>query len=197
MNGTGVHYEYFAWQPVEHRPGCARGWVVRQQGEESPDGTTRQAAVQLVCPLPDGCGKVVEFEFDNEPTTTPSGGPGDRWKWHTMTVDQVGYGSSPLPVAGVWLHPGGPLLRYWNNGEGPAYYVVTESAERPSDWSQVLGVIGQARTRGRQLASRWYAHANYQPLSAAWHRYQPRDTTDRLKSQAAAVRWVLAAVSRG
>ncbi|MFI6290008.1 hypothetical protein ACIBEJ_00395 [Nonomuraea sp. NPDC050790] len=110
----------------------------------------------------------------------------------------IGYGTAPIPAAGVWLHAGAPLLAGWGiEDEGPDYYLITRSKERPTSWHEVLGIIGQARHRSRQVKSRWHAGTHFR-FPAGLH-YSPHLTLveDRLKSRTAAVRWVIEQATGG
>ncbi|GAA2685395.1 hypothetical protein [Nonomuraea recticatena] len=199
MSTISAHGLYFDWKTIQHQPGCSRGWVAREHTTESPDGDLRTAVLQLVCPLPGGCGKVVEARHDEEPGTQPmSGAQRDRWRTVQTTVDEIGYGSAPIRVTGVWLHPGAPLVLGYD--EGPAYYLVTRSPERPAHWGDVLGIIGQARNRGRQVKKHWHVATNFEFRtsaanfgfgSSAFNSPSPRDTEVDLPSRTAAVRWVI------
>ncbi|WP_204046433.1 hypothetical protein, partial [Acrocarpospora phusangensis] len=155
---ASVHDTYMTWRTVEHASGCkARGWIAREQFDEhyfgphsNPTAYT-EGRLQLVCPLPAGCGRVVEVSASTDPRHRESGRPWAHFTVdHHKTVRESGFGSVPIRVslgdAGpVWLHPTGPLVdRTWGGGqEDPEAYAITSSPTPPTRWREVLAVIGQ------------------------------------------------------
>ncbi|MFI6819221.1 hypothetical protein ACIBG7_43020 [Nonomuraea sp. NPDC050328] len=178
--------DYLAWRDLGHSDGCKRtSWDVTTK-DLAFYGGRRDHSIRLVCPKPEGCGTFHEWTVSVAP-----GDDSDNSRTGMATecgpVEYIGYGTAPIKAGNVWLHAGPPLLRNWD-GEGPEYFVVTATATRPRTVADVLGIVGPARGKGRQLKSRWFAagvidHERYGPSAS------PK--RDDLTSRTAAVRWVL------
>lgn len=183
-----VERDYFGWRAPGHAEGCRRtGWEVRHREDEHSTGH-RDLVVQAVCPLPGGCGAVTQWSAHLAPDRDDSGDRRSGTSYSNGSVAHIGYGTAPIRVGGAWLHSGPPLLAGYDN-DAPDYYIVTGSHAPPTRREDVLGMIGQARTRGRLVKSRWWARADYR-----WEPYgtwSPAHATDECTSRGAAVAWVL------
>jgi hypothetical protein len=118
---------YFRFRPVAgHEPGCPREgtdtWEVTWYVRDFPrDETT----IRLACA---DCGTVAFFAADGSLSTE-----------HTH-ASQIGWGSRPDKVAGLWLHAGPPV--WYRDDRGPTAYYVTTTPARPSEPGQAAGIVG-------------------------------------------------------
>ncbi|MET8140015.1 hypothetical protein ABZU32_06870 [Sphaerisporangium sp. NPDC005288] len=171
---TNIHREYFDWQSIGvHAPGCRETlWEVRTLHRKRYKGGY-EAGMRALCR---SCSVVRELLASIGPEADPDSG--DRLSGtseRTTAAAVVGYGSPAERVAGLWLHPGPPLL----HGEPPGAYLLTADRRTPGAPAEVLGIV--ARQRGRRGGLLWTAGYGYHP---------PTNTTHGFKSRTAAVRWV-------
>ena len=162
---------YFDYQPVAgHLEDCPRHgtdvWDVTRHHWESFSGHKTEITIRCACHL---CGFVA---FDRADTDLS----------HEVThADEVGYGSKPENVAGVWLHPG---PRIWCRDErGPTAYLVTRSKELPRRPEDVIGKVGW--TLGSRGGVRWGAG-----LGCTGHGTVLTASEQTWSSRRAAVAWV-------
>ncbi|MDN3356033.1 hypothetical protein [Actinomadura sp. DC4] len=177
-----LHHTYFGHQPLNgHHPDCVAagptgngGWEAAIAIDEIPfvdpktgdRGYRRECGLRLLCR---SCGAVIQLHAD------------DADALHYTNVTELGYGSKPERCAGMWLHPGAPLLP----GEGPYDYYVTDSPHPPADESQVAGVISRFVTK--RGAKQWLAAYGQRQGGGAISR-----TDEHFKTKAAAVKWITA-----
>ena len=168
---------YFRYRSVAgHLEGCSRRgsdvWeVTRYVRERYPDGA--ETVIRYACHQ---CG-VVGFERAD----------GDMSIEHTH-ASQVGYGSKPERVLGVWLHPG-PRIWYGDD-RGPAAYLVTAGKEPPARPGDVLGKVGWSL--GPRHGVRWAAG-----LGCTGHGTVLASSGQTWTSRRAAVAWVVANAGGG
>jgi hypothetical protein len=175
MSVLGMHIDslYFRYQPAAgHFPDCARaGTALFEVAEfiwESYDGTVRETSIRLVCRT---CGSVKFIKFDG---AAGFGG---------TVVNRIGYGSKPDHVAGLWLHPGPPILP--GDDRGPTAYLVTTTRACPADRADVAGVVGwRAGPRG---GIRWQAGLGYSE-----HGHVTTSADQTWASRRAAAAWIAA-----
>lgn len=143
----GMHALYFDYRPAAgHAEGCSRRgtdiWEATRYTEWVPSWSDRSpgTTLRLAC---HECG-VVHFET--------SDGSGSS---ETTHATEVGYGSKPEKVLGVWLHAG-PRVWY-RDDRGPMSYLVTASKEPPRRPEDVLGRVGWHL--GRRGGVKWSAGA--------------------------------------
>jgi hypothetical protein len=181
-----ISRDYFGFRQIDHPDGCSQpGWEV-QERYETNGAEVRELVIRIVCPEPKGCGTWHEWTSELCRVQDPeSGEPHGGLTTRGGPVASIGYGTAPIRCAGMWLHAGPPMLA----GEDPEGYLVTETAERPRRWQDVLGVIGQVRSRGRQTKKRWFAAASLIKAEYALPSWGCR--TEQQTSRIAAVRWVV------
>lgn len=141
---------YFKYETLNgHREGCENApdtWEVTRRIEYRPfpkddEDEIRETSIRLVCQQ---CGAVEFFRV-----------PGHLER-QFATSAELGYGSAPTRLCGLWLWAGPELLP--GHGLGPDAYYVTTDRIRPYKPSQVAGVIGQGRRSARANAAvRWFA----------------------------------------
>jgi hypothetical protein len=166
-----ISLQYFGFRPaLRHLGGCARTGSEACDATvhtwESADGRSVETTFRLACP---DCGAMTFFGFDSEASTE-----------FTSSAD-IGFGSKPERVAGLWLHPGPRLLR--GDEHGPAAFYVTRGKDRPRDPADVLGAV--AWHFGPRLGVKWSAGLGLTERGNA----QTRADRD-FGSKRAAVNWV-------
>jgi hypothetical protein len=164
---------YFRYRPVAgHLEDCPRYgtdvWEVTRFTGDGPGGERRETTIRYACRQ---CG-VVGFE-----------GTGGEMSIEHTHASQVGYGSKPERVLGVWLHPG-PRIWYCDD-RGPAAYLVTAGKEPPARPEDVLGEVGWCL--GPRHGVRWGAG-----LGRAGHDTVLTSSGRTWASRRAAVAWVVA-----
>ncbi|MCK2214251.1 hypothetical protein MF672_010680 [Actinomadura sp. ATCC 31491] len=183
--------DYFGYRLIPHAKGCkSPRWEVLDRTERLAGGD-RRWFIRIVCPQPKGCGVYHEWRVDLCTESDPeSGDPHSGIAAYTGPVEDIGYGTAPVKVDGVWLHAGRPLLL--KRGEPPEYYLVTASPERPRRWQDLLGVVGQLRSprSASGFSRRWYAATGYREYEYGGGA-SPSCTDDQRPSRTAAVRWVV------
>jgi hypothetical protein len=174
--GHNLRSLYFKFQPVAgHMPGCTRAgtdlWEVTRFTRDW-DGDTRQTTFRFAC---HDCG-VVAFESIDGPMASVE---------HTH-ASEIGYGSRPEKVAGLWLHPG---PRIWHGDDrGPTAYYVTRTKDRPQSPDDVAGVVGWHL--GPRHGIRWSAG-----LHPTDHGTVTTTSGQDWSSRRAAVAWIAAQVT--
>jgi hypothetical protein len=164
---------YFRFRPVAgHLPDCRHhgtdAWEVTRHVWDGLDGETRETTIRLAC---HDCG-VVHFEH-----------AGAAMSMETTHASEIGYGSRPERVAGLWLHPG---PRIWDGDErGPTAFYVTRTKDRPRVPGDVLGVVGWHL--GPRHGVRWGAG-----LGATGHGTVLVSADQDWPSRRAAVAWIAA-----
>lgn len=99
----------------------------------------------------------------------------------TTHASEVGYGSKPERVAGVWLWPG---PRIWHgDGRGPVAYFITATKDRPRCPEDVVGRV--AWSLGPRGGIRWSAG-----LGCTGHGTVLESAGQTWPSRRAAVAWV-------
>lgn len=180
--------QYFGYQPMNdwctgnagHGQNCTKGanWEVTREieygfGESSDD--VRRTTLRLFCPE---CG-TVQFH-----STDPEYGL-DLAREFTTTA-QIGYGSAPVKVAGLYLWPG-PLMPY-SEKNGPETYLVTTDDVRPSSPDMVAGVLGWGRNLERTNgAVRWFAGTGCHKWGGV-----EKAAPGKFSSRTAAAKWLAA-----
>jgi hypothetical protein len=135
---------YFDYRPVAgHMPTCSRTgtdvWEATDFRRENFDGETTEYTFRFAC---FECGVVKFFRFGAGPDGTEG-----------TFASQVGFGSAPERVRGLWLHPG---PRFWHDdGRGPTAFYVTLGKDRPRVPADVLGAVGWHL--GKRGGVRWSA----------------------------------------
>lgn len=174
MIGQSIDDLYFSYRPVAgHAEGCPRRdadvWeTTRFRWYSRADEQVRQTVIRYACHL---CG-VVGFErADGELST------------ECTHASQVGYGSKPEKVAGVWLHPG-PRIWYGDD-RGPLVYFVTANKQPPQRPEDVIGKVGWSL--GPRGGVRWGAG-----IGANEHGTAVRGAEQTWPSRRGAVAWVIA-----
>jgi hypothetical protein len=172
---------YFNYQPVAgHSQSCSRRdtdlWEVTRHTWTGFDGEIRQTTLRLACRE---CGQVYFERLDK---------PGEEQvSFRHANASQVGYGSRPEKVLGLWLHPG---PRIWDGDErGPTAYYVTASAAVPRRPEDVIGVVGWHL--GSRGAVRWSAG-----LGCTAHGTVETSAGQDWKTRHAAVKWITAAIAK-
>jgi hypothetical protein len=166
---------YFMYQAVAgHAEGCPRAgtdlWEATRFTWEGLDGEIRETTLRFAC---FECG-VVAFEMIDGPVT-------DRERTH---CSQVGFGSKPESVAGLWLHPG-PRLSLYGEDPGPLRYLVTLTSDRPRQPDDVAGIVGW--TLGKRGGVHWGAGLGVTDYGTA-----KRGARQDFGSRRAAVAWIAA-----
>lgn len=169
--GETIRELYFDYQGIAgHFPGCSasgNAFEVTQHRYRRLGGEVKRTTLRLAC---FECGSVFFAAIDGDWPSTE----------HT-SADQVGYGSKPEKVLGLWLWPG---PRIWHNDErGPHSYYLTRSAERPRSRDDVLGVVGWHF--GSRGGLKWDAGVGLTDHGSVLA------TTQNLSSRRAAVAWVI------
>jgi hypothetical protein len=181
--------QYFDYQPMNsytndnggHGEECARApstWEVTREieygfGEFSDD--VRRTTLRLFCPE---CGAVQFHSTDPE--------HGLALAREFTTAAQIGYGSAPVKLAGLFLWPG-PLQPYGEKN-GPETYFVTTTDVRPSSPDMVAGVLGWTRNYSRSNgAVKWFAGIGCHKWGGV-----ERGGGDKFTSRTAAAKWIAA-----
>jgi hypothetical protein len=165
---------YFAYRPVAgHMPSCSRAgtdiWEAADFRHENFDGETTEYTFRFAC---FECGSVAFFRFGTGPDTIEG----------TSAVN-IGFGSAPERVLGVWLHPG---PRFWHaDDRGPAAFYVTLGKDRPRVPADVVGVVGWHL--GKRGGVRWSAG-----LGCTSHGGVETISEQDFGSRRAAVAWITA-----
>lgn len=176
MSGLGqsIGSLYFQFRPVAgHLAGCSREgtdvWESTRFTWEGFDGETKETTFRFAC---DECG-VVAFESVDGPMSS----------LECTHASQVGYGSRPERVAGLWLHPG---PRLWRGDEhGPCAFYVTHGKDRPRQPGDVAGIV--AWHLGKRGGVRWSAG-----LEATEYGTAKTAAGQDFASRRAAVAWIAA-----
>jgi len=167
---------YLDYRPVAgHMPACSRAgtdlWEATSFGCANRTGETAEYTLRFAC---FECGAVSFFQFDSGPHTGEATHAGN-----------VGYGSAPQRVQGLWLHPG---PRIWRNDErGPASYFVTRAKGRPQADTDILGMVGWHL--GRRGGVRWRAGLGYAGCYGSYGSVQVA-AGQEFGSRRAAVAWI-------
>ncbi len=179
MIGQNIDDLYFRYDSVAgHAEGCPRRgtdvWeTTRFTWYSRSDEATRQTVIRYACRQ---CG-VVSFERVDGPMSS-----------ECTHASQVGYGSKPEKMLGVWLHPG---PRIWHDDDrGPTVFFVTATKEPPRRPEDVLGKVGW--NLGPRHGLRWSAG-----LGCPDHGSVLRGAEQTWTSRRAAVAWVIAAAEAG
>jgi hypothetical protein len=165
---------YFGYRPVAgHMPTCSRAgadvWEATEFRRENFSGETAEYTFRFAC---FECGVIKFVKFGGEPDRTEG-----------TSARNVGFGSAPERVSGLWLHPG---PRFWHDDErGPTAFYVTRSKERPRVPADVAGVVGWHL--GKRGGVRWSAGAG----CTSYGSVQTSSGQD-FSSRRAAVAWVAA-----
>jgi hypothetical protein len=165
---------YFGFRPVAgHMPECSRAgtdtWEATGFTHSGPDGEIRETTLRFAC---HECG-VVAFESLD--------GPMPSLEFTHAT--EIGYGSRPERVAGLWLHPG---PRVWHgDGRGPCAFYVTQGKDRPREPGDVAGLAGWHL--GKRGGVRWSAG-----LGLTDHGTVKTAAGQEFTSRRAAVTWIAA-----
>lgn len=176
--------QYFSYEPVTgHTSECTQGpasrWEVStyvEYGFGEEDGDVRHENLRLTCTE---C-SAVRFYRSGYPDY------GLGLKIDRTTTDEVGFGSAPERVAGMWLWPG-PLATYAEK-HGPESYFVTAYKVRPSSPGAVVGIIGWSKNLSRSNgALRWRAGIG----CTDWGSIKEA-APDYFTSKTAAAKWVAA-----
>lgn len=172
---------YFDYQALNgHRDGCTRGpdtWEVARRIEHNPfpkgsEDEIRRTSLRLYCPE---CGAVQFFRT-----------PGHLEREFASSAE-LGFGSEPERVSGLWLWAGPELLP--GAGWGPDAYYVTTHKFRPRRASQVAGVIGQGRASARANAAvRWFAGLGCNDYGGCMQ----AGPEDGFKTRGGAAKWIAA-----
>jgi len=163
MSPLSTTAHYFEFTGYAHAAGCAAGpgWEVAQHVERGSKGEPGEVTLRLVCR---SCGVVYLQTFASEPVT-----------WWCTTVRHIGYGSPPVLVAGLWLHPG----RQFSDDGGPETYLVTTGRATPSEKTELVGAV--AWRQGPRGSRIWTAAFGFEPAIAH---------ADGFRSRRAAVWWI-------
>jgi hypothetical protein len=172
MIGRSIDDLYFRYQPVAgHVVGCPHRdtnlWETTRFTWVSFDGDRTETTIRYACRQ---CG-MVNFEHVDS-----------AMSFECTHASQVGYGSRPERVLGVWLHPG---PRIWHGDErGPMVYLVTASKEPPRRPEDVTGKV--AWFLGPRGGVRWSAG-----LGCTGHGTVVTAADQNWASRRAAVAWVI------
>lgn len=143
MLGDSIHSLYFQYHAAAwHEPGCPRAdtslWEVTRYTYENFGGEIKEHKLRMTCTE---CG-VSHFEnITGEP---------DRRVVHAT---EIGWGSKPEKVLGLWLWPG-PCL-WHGEPHGPSAYYITTTPALPREPEQVAGTVSWGL--GPRGAIRWSA----------------------------------------
>lgn len=134
---------YFGYRPVAgHGHGCSREgtdqWEATRHIKEEFGSRPQETTFRFFC---GECGAVAFQGFDGEPSE------------EYTHASQIGYGSKPEHVAGLWLHPGPPI--WYRDDRGPTAFYVTQSKDRPREPADVAGLVGWHL--GKRNGVRWSA----------------------------------------
>jgi hypothetical protein len=172
--GQHISALYFGYRPVAgHLPECSRAgtdvWEATRFTWDGLDGETRETTFRFACLE---CGVVAFQSFDGAVSGLE----------HTHATE-IGYGTRPERVAGLWLHPG---PRIWHGDErGPTAYYVTRGKDRPRQPADVAGMTGWHL--GRRGGLRWSAG-----LGATDYGTVQTSAGQDFASRRAAVAWIAA-----
>lgn len=174
-----AHRLYFEYQPVAaHAPDCPRQdtelMEVTRAERTNFDGQLTKETYRFACSK---CGAAVFVTSDRALSIEYTG------------ADQIGFGSKPERVAGLWLHPG-PRM-FYRDEKGPTRYLVTRDRERPREPGDVVGVT--AWSPGPRGGVRWWAGTGYDERG-----YVTANAGEQhFRSRKAAVEWIAAALAAG
>jgi hypothetical protein len=174
--GQDIASLYFRYKSAAgHMPKCALAgtdtWETTRFTWSSFDGSKTQTTLRLAC---GECGAVTFLRFDEEES------------FEATHASQVGFGTRPERVAGLWLHPG-PLI--WRHDDrGPTSFYVTRTKDRPRDPADVAGVVGWHL--GKRGGVRWSAGTG----CTAYGSIEVGAGQD-FASRRAAVAWIAAALT--
>jgi hypothetical protein len=145
VTSHGIDSLYFDYRPAAgHLESCLRrgtdAWeVTRHVSRSYGDDDKSEVTIRLAC---HDCG-VVHFESARSENLSTEIAHGS----------EIGYGSRPERVAGLWLWPG---PRIWHgDGRGPTVYLITATKDRPTRPEDVLGKVGWCL--GRRGGIHWSA----------------------------------------
>jgi len=143
-SGLNIRVLYFEFKPVaRHQQNCPNAgtntWETTRYTWDAFTGETRRTVFRFAC---HACGMVAFEAVDGEMTS-------QEW----THASQVGYGSKPEKVAGLWLHPGARLMA--GDDQGPREFYVTRTKDRPTTPDEVTGVV--AWHFGKRMGVRWSA----------------------------------------
>lgn len=172
----GTHRLYFGYQSAaRHAPDCPRKGTGLMEVSKSVEldfhGQVREETYRFACGK---CGTAFFVYSDHDLST------------ESTSASQIGFGSKPQKVAGLWLHPG-PRLAYFDQN-GPWNYLVTRDSQRPASPSDVVGKTGWHC--GKRGGVRWSAGTGYDE-----HGYVTRAADHDFGSRTAAVKWIAAALA--
>jgi hypothetical protein len=163
---------YFDYRPVAgHTPTCSRFgtdvWDATDHRRKNFDGETTEYTFRFAS---FECGSVTFIRFGSEPET-----------FEGTSASNVGFGSAPERVLGLWLHPG---PRFWfDDKRGPTAFYVTRTKDRPRVPADVLGAVGwQLGSRGGVRWSAGLGCTSYGGVQTA--------SEQRFTSRRAAVAWI-------
>jgi hypothetical protein len=121
---------YFNYQSAtRHGPGCSREgsdvWEVTRLTREAFGSLPEKNTFRFFC---GECGHARFVTFEGDLT------------YESTHASQIGFGSKPERVMGLWLHPG---PRFWaGEGHGPYEFYVTRTKDRPRVAADVTGAVG-------------------------------------------------------
>ncbi|MGA5598999.1 hypothetical protein ACPCSE_32685 [Streptomyces cellulosae] len=198
MSSSDAIAAHLEWQPLAHRPDCAKPvWEVDQQTVASKLRPRREGP-EHSCPNEE-CGHRDHYDRITLRVLCRSCGTahlisGEEYTTRTTTTVRTGYGQPPKRVAGLWLYPGPPLLDLRGYDSPGAYLCSRNKVDRLSE-DDIVGTVTEGR--GKRGGTVWHAAVgpDFRPPAGGLSGYALWAKTSGEKpftSVTAAAKWVAA-----